>query len=405
MSRQPKLAPPWLFVVFGDDWGRHVSSMQHLFGHLVDRHTVIWVNGIGHRVPSFSSGDVRRAAAKAVAMVSGRRGHRETPAVQGPRPAEVIAPRVLPWHHRGLVRVFNRRTLLRQIGGALARHAGGRAPILVTGSPPSVVVAGRLGERFGVYYCMDDFSALPSVSGWMLQPLEAELLRRVDATVATAEALTAMRRPASGATMYLPQGVNHAHFETPRPIPEDLAKLPRPIIGFAGGVSDCVDQAIVRALARRFSSGSVVLVGPLTTANWRVRADNVYLLGARPYADLPAYVQAFDVATIPYVHNDWTRSVDPLKLLEYVAAGVPVVTTGLPEVRKYAHLVQVAEGPESFVDAVAAAQGIDRAVLARHRAAVRQHGWAQRAAAFEDWLDQQLVGRVASPSFPAAGIA
>ena len=385
--------PP--LVVFGDDWGRHVSSMQHLFRHLIPTRPVVWVNGIGHRAPSLTGTDVRRGWEKLGKIV------RRTDPVPSRSPVaaadngcamplEVIEPRVLPWHHRPLAAAWNARWLSTKIRSVLAKHGLTEPPMIITGSPPSVLVFGRLGERGTVYFCMDDFLHLPGISVEMIGPLEERLLRRVDAVVATAEVLTHSKRPSSGEVHYLPQGVNFEHFATPRPVPLELAALPRPMVGFAGGVSECCDLDLINRLAVAYSGGSVVLVGPITIPAERleaIRRPNVHLLGPRAYADLPGYVQAFDVGIIPYLLNDWTRAVDPLKLLEYLAAGLPVVTTPLPEAQKYRDAVRVADDGD-FVAAVGAAcrdgGPEDRA---KRIALAQRNSWVERARVFSGILD------------------
>jgi glycosyltransferase involved in cell wall biosynthesis len=277
---------------------------------------------------------------------------------------------------------FNTHSLLRTIREALAELGPHPAPLLVTGSPPSVGVVGQLGECASVYLCMDDFLHLPTTTPRMLAPLEARLLERVDAVVATAEILTRSKRPRSGRVHHLPQGVNYQHFATPRAVPAELASLPRPIVGFAGAFYDRCDFELLRRIADANASGSVVLVGPILDDPRHIDRPNVHLLGPRAYRDLPAYVQAFDVGIIPYVLNDETRAVDPLKLLEYLAAGIPVVCTALPEARKYAEVVAIAEDRTAFVDAVMeAARESDEGAPERRRAVARPHGWDRRAEA------------------------
>jgi len=384
-------------VVFGDDWGRHVSSMQHVFRHIVSRRPVIWVNGIGHRPPTLSGADLRRVWEKGRRVLGGGSIEPVQQSQADVAPWAVIEPKVLPWHGHKAVDVLNRWSLLRAIRGRLTALDARLAPLLVTGSPPSVCVLGRLGEAGSVYYCMDDFLHLPGVSAPMLAPLEQRLLARIDITVATAHALTLSKVPRSGRTHYLPQGVNYEHFAAPRSVPVELRDLPRPLIGFAGGVSDCCDFPLLRALARAHPSGTIVLVGPLTAAvdvRRELAEPNIRLLGSRPYADLPAYVQAFDVAVIPYVLNDWTRAVDPLKLLEYLAAGVPVVSTPLPEVEKYRDVITIAEADgEAWRVATTAALGQSgEAAAERRRAVARRHTWAARAEEFLGVLDSLEAG-------------
>lgn len=385
-------------VVFGDDWGRHVSSMQHVFSRLLDRVTVLWINGIGHREPGLQ--DVGRAMSKVRAMA--RRTRIVPGASSGARPHVVLAPKVLPWHLSPPVARFNQWSLTRDIRRAIGRHSRGDV-VLVTGSPPSANVVGQLGEIASVYFCMDDFLELPGTSPRMMDLCERALLRKVDAVVATAARLVERKRSASGRGYYLPQGVNYEHFAAPRPVPPDMAALPRPIIGFAGGVGAAIDAPTIQALARANASGSLVLVGPVHGDTSTLYAPNVYLLGARSYAELPAYVQAFDVGIIPYVENDWTRAVDPLKLLEYLAAGIPVVTSPLPEVEKYRNVVRIASLGDPFaVAAMEAAMGEAPVARERARSVARANTWDSRAARFLEIVGEIVAAKAASSGVAAA---
>jgi glycosyltransferase involved in cell wall biosynthesis len=162
-------------------------------------------------------------------------------------------------------------------------------------------------------------------------------------------------------------------------------------------VSTQCDVALIARLAASFPEASIVLVGPVgldEAALVPLRRSNVHLLGVRPYSDLPAYVQHFDVGIIPYVQSAWTVAVDPLKLLEYLAAGLPVVTTAIPEAAKYAAHVAIADDADQFVTAVRAALGGDRAVgRVRGQALAREHTWQRRAETFIQLIEGALDGR------------
>lgn len=361
-------------IVFGDDWQRHVSTLQHLFKQIVDRCSVIWVNSYGHRSPRLDLYDLRRAMQKVGSMIRG-----PATVLTPPVPWRIIEPKALPWHQSPLVRRWNDRSLYRDISSALKDLGASEAPVLITGTPVAVGLVGRLGERRSIYFCMDDYGELPGVSRDMIAPLEQELLKRVDGVVATAAALTEIKRPSSGRAFQLPQGVNFDHFAEPRALPPEMEALPRPILGFAGGVSPACDVDLLCRVAERHPEGSVVLVGPVSIPERDLARPNIHLLGPRPYADLPAFVQAFDVGLIPYVLNPWTQSVDPLKLLEYLAAGIPVVTTDIPEVRKYMTAVTVAQSPDEFVDAVSAAAVAPEKGRGERQQVARLHTWARRA--------------------------
>lgn len=377
-------------VVFGDDWGRHVSTVQHLFRHLIPNYPVIWVNSFGHRTPRLTAYDLRRAWQKGRAMVMGP--HKAvSQGASAVMPARIIEPRVLPWHHIQVVHSWNTRSLLRDIRRALSALAPTRAPILITGTPAAVDVVGALGESLSVYFCIDDYGELPGVEKRIVEPLERRLRTKVDVVIGTSRRLVDIKRPASGRSFYVPQGVNYAHFAEARPVPAAMAELPRPIIGFAGGIGDCLDVPLIHKVARSNPSGSVALVGPVTIDIGDIQAKNIRVLGNQSYFDLPAYVQAFDVGIIPYVLNDWTRAVDPLKLLEYLAAGIPVVSAALPEVRKYEEVVAIASDHEDFVGGVARALD-ERSASSRleRQSIARNNTWAARASQLVTILEEVL---------------
>ena len=107
-----------------------------------------------------------------------------------------------------------------------------------------------------------------------------------------------------------------------------IAHLPRPIIGFFGLIADWVDVDLMAHVAEHFSTGSFVVLGKATTdVSALSEMPNVHLLGRKPYADLPAYCKGFDVAMNPFRINDLTLNANPLKVREYLAAGLPVVST------------------------------------------------------------------------------
>jgi glycosyltransferase involved in cell wall biosynthesis len=370
-------------IVIGDDWNRHVSTSQHLFRHAIGRFPLVWLNSFGHRRPTISVYDAKRAAAKLAAMM--RRTSRPVEQTTD-APDIVVNPRALPWHNLASVRALNAWSLRRDIRGALDALGTRERPLVVSCTPAAFGVIGQLNELASIYFCLDDYGEIHGTDRDLLRPLEAGMGERVDALVATAASLTISRRPRSGRTLHLPQGVNYEHFATPRPVPPELAALPRPIIGFAGGVGPAVDFDLVRAVAERMPAASVVLVGPLQQPiDPASLPANVHLLGPRPYATLPAYVQAFDVGLVPYVHNDWTRAVDPLKLLEYLAAGIPVVSTGLPEAAKYAQEIWIRDDADGFVEAIKASLAdVGRGNRQSRQSLASSHRWEAR---FEQFLD------------------
>src|SRR5262249_51920239 len=135
--------------------------------------------------------------------------------------------------------------------------------------------------------------------------------------------------------------------------PEDIRMISKPVIGFFGLIADWVDLKLIRFLAEARPSWNIVLIGKSTTDLSDVsNVPNIHVLGQRPYAALPAYAKHFDVAILPFVVNDLTRAANPLKLREYMAAGLPVVATAIPEAEKLNGLLQIGRGQHGFLNEI-----------------------------------------------------
>ncbi len=184
--------------------------------------------------------------------------------------------------------------------------------------------------------------------------------------------------------MLLGHGVDLAHFDPAAtgPEPTDLAAVPHPRVGFFGGIDDyVVDLPLVRRLAQALPDVSVVLVGAATCPLDDLLAlPNVHWLGMKPYDEIPRYGAGFDVAIMPWLQNDWIRFCNPVKTKEYLALGLPVVTTPYPEASAHCDVLAVAQEPEDFVAMVAQAlAGESVGTPESRRASVLDDSWSSRA--------------------------
>ncbi|MFT3774570.1 MAG: glycosyltransferase [Minicystis sp.] len=149
-------------------------------------------------------------------------------------------------------------------------------------------------------------------------------------------------------------GVQYEHFRKAlapeTKIPEDIAGLPKPVIGYFGLMAnEWIDIPLMEAVAKHFSGGSMVLLGKVTTDISRLTAlPNVHVLGRKPFAELPAYCKGFDVAINPFPINEMTLNANPLKVREYLAAGLPVVSSRIPEVEVIKE-ARIGDTPEQFI--------------------------------------------------------
>lgn len=361
-------------VVFGEDWGRHPSSTQHLVRRLAAEAPVIWVNSIGMRRPRLDVHDVRRAAGK---VFRSRQALGSGPApVPPPAGMTVVSPLAVSWPGSRLAFAANRELLARQILPHLAER-GLTRPILWTSLPTALPAVGRLGERAVVYYCGDDFGALTGVDHEPVLEMEAGLVAKADLVLAASPALAA-RFPASK-TLLLPHGADVALFSSPAPRAADLPNG-RPIAGFYGSLSDWIDVELLAYAARELVYWDFVLVGQVETDVSALEAlPNVRLLGRREHAALPGYAQHWTASLLPFRDTAQIRACNPLKLREYLAAGGPIVATDFPALAPYRDLIEVAPAREAFVAALReSAVAPDRS--AERRARVAGETWEARAA-------------------------
>ncbi len=372
-------------VVFGEDWGAHPSSTQHIMARLAAERDVVWINSIGLRRPRLTARDVKRIVDKLMRMARPAHGLRAESAPRPPR-VRTLDPRAVPWPGARLAAALNRALVGAQARAAMTR-AGLERPILWTSLPSALDVVDAVPHRALVYYCGDDFSSLAGVDHAPVARMEARLAARADLILAASEPLAA-RFPAHK-TMLAPHGVDYDLFATPAPRAPDLP--PRPeggaIAGFYGALADWIDVDMLARAARALPRWTFVFVGPVhAPAEALARLPNVRLLGPRPHAALPSYAQHWDVSLLPFRDNAQIRACNPLKLREYLAAGSPIAATDFPALRPYADLVCIAQTPQDFQNAIEqAAQDAQR--NATRRARVQEESWDARAQAIARALD------------------
>ena len=193
-----------------------------------------------------------------------------------------------------------------------------------------------------------------------LKEIEEELFRRADLVVVSAEKLFADKKKYNENTFIIRHGTDWRHFRTAlddaTKIPDEIKNLPRPVIGFHGLLADWVDFELLKKTAEHFQNGSVVLIGKIAVdAERKIKilndVSNIHFLGRKPYAELPAYCKGFDVALNPFAINDLTLAANPLKVREYLAAGLQVVSTDIPEVRILEYCL-IGENHEDFIEKI-----------------------------------------------------
>ena len=376
-------------VCFSHDWSGDPLSKTHIVRILAKENRILWVNSIANRMPTVAKKDVSRIFKKLSAFAE---------PIREPEPnIFVMNPLAIPAYGNAAVRSFNEKFLLAQIRRAMKKLNFSRVTNLVF-NPAAGMIAGKLGEELLIYYCVDEYTAFTGATDGLKQ-IENELFRKSDLVIVSAEKLLESKAGFNKNTFLIRHGVDHAHFRKAlapeTPVPAEIKNLPRPIIGFHGLLADWVDFELLKKTAGHFSEGSLVLIGKISVdAEQKIKIldnlPNVHFLGRKPYAELPAYCKGFDVALNPFAISELTLAANPLKVREYLAAGLPVVSTAIPEV-EVLNLCGIGKTPEDFIRQIEIA--LENPGASRERSEkVKDESWEARVEELREIIVESKVG-------------
>jgi glycosyltransferase involved in cell wall biosynthesis len=305
----------------------------------------------------------------------------------------------------------NQSILARYLRWAMKKLSFSSDYILWTYVPATVAVLDRLSSgRRGkapalvVYHCVDEHSAFPAyfISPELVKAYDDELTSRADLVITTSENLRESREALNPNTHTVLNAADveifNRAFAPDCPVAADLEALPSPRLGVVGVHDHRLDIDALEALVQADPSWQVVLIGPLRLSHvdeGRLRSlQNVHLLGSRPQTELPSYLKGLSVALIPYKPGELTRNIFPLKLFEYLAAGLHVVAGGLPELKRYAGMVSLAETADDYPRLVRAAIGEDTPAKRAERVALAaENSWDHRVAEISSLVEAALAGK------------
>ncbi len=354
------------------DWETRINC-HHLAARLAEKNRVVFVDTIGGRTPAPREW---KKILRRLRRIAG--GNRQMNAN-----LTIVAPFVLPIYGNDFFRRINTALVAAQIRRALPR---GARPLLWIFLPALVGLVGKFNEQLVIYHCVDEHAANPSVPADAVRAWEKQLLGVADLVFTTSNTLYESKRAFNPRTFYLPNVADAELFARAHlPMPADLQNIPRPLAGYIGNISAYkMDFDLLAQTARLKPEWSFVLIGPIgrgdpaTEISNLQSLPNLYLLGARAYAELPRYVQAFDACLIPNQLNDSTRGSLPMKFFEYLAAGKPVIATDLPTLAEFREFFYPIRDAAQFAAALDATRG-EEATRADARAAIaRKYSWAAR---------------------------
>ena len=282
-----------------------------------------------------------------------------------------------------------------------------RSAVLWTYNPLSLLYVKRNLFNAMIYHCVDEISAQPGMNKKLIQAQERKLCSLADHVFVTSSGLYSSRSRWTKHITYLPNVVDSDHFCRERSaaasasasIPFEFESIPEPRLIFVGALSSYkVDFELIQQLAIKRPNYSIVLIGligegdPSTSIEQLLNIKNIYLLGPKPYKQLPRFMHSSSVALLPCVLNDYTRSMFPMKFFEYLAAGLPVVSTRLPsleEFNDYMNFANTAEEFASLIDKILSkSSAIDEV---RVKKLVSQYSYRKRTEKMIETIKQLLL--------------
>jgi glycosyltransferase involved in cell wall biosynthesis len=226
-------------------------------------------------------------------------------------------------------------------------------------TPMALQFSSSLKPKFTVFDCMDELSAFKFAPAELLQ-LEQKLMTMADVVFTGGHSLYEAKKHRHNNIHPFPSGIDKEHFGNARKKlaePADQVDIKGPKMGFYGVIDERFDIELIREMAAARPDWQFILIGPVVKIDQDhlPRNRNIHYLGMKTYDELPAYLSNWDVAMIPFMLNESTEFISPTKTPEYLAAGVPVVSSRIKDVVKpygTAGLVHICSGIDEFVAAI-----------------------------------------------------
>jgi glycosyltransferase involved in cell wall biosynthesis len=361
-----------VLALVSDDWAVAPQRRHQILSRLAARFPVAWVSPAQHWRERFTHPAAERvASAGQIHVLESRSGF---PRIDHPR--------------------FVRSALYRRRvshGARWLRERGCTEIELQIWNPEFAGAIDWLPRASTSYHIDDEFSW--ATERRPMSAAERSLIARVDRVYVSSPGLLESKGGINATTVFSPNGVDYRAFSEPTTEPDDLARVPRPRVGYVGVIKEQIDLELLAALAAKHASWSFVFVGPVRTVHSSLREPldrlrqlpNVHLLGERAPALLPAYLQHIDVALLPYRRNAYTDCINPMKLYEALAAGTPVVGSRIRTLEQFSSVVHLADGEREWESGILAALDAGSGNRRDERRAVaRDYDWDSITAPIAD---------------------
>jgi len=377
-------------ICFGgeDWWYHHPHSKNHLMRRFARAdNRVIFVNSISMGLPSLANKDILPKIGRKLKSYAKLARTTE----EG---ITVVSPAVLPFFGNSAVRKVNQQLLIAQIG-LLARRRNMTAPILWLAIPTAAELIGKMGESLVIYQVSDKYDANAedhSVDPKTISRLHEHAIEKADIVLYSGRKLMAEATSGPEKSYLLEQAVDFEHWARAAALqPADrIAAIPSPRLGYFGAIEPwLIDQELIKRAAVEKPDWNWIFIGNLARGTDLLDLPNVHFLPPVPYNDLPRYAAGFEVCVLPWeTEHAFTNYGSAIKVREYLATGIPVVISPLPEYEPMADVLRIARSRDEFISLIedALAEN-DPSLAAKRQAAVRAGTWDARAEWVSDLIE------------------
>lgn len=265
-------------------------------------------------------------------------------------------------------------------------------PVVYFSATSHVEVVNNYKPSLIVFDSVDE----PSEEFAQWRPHYHQAVSTADVVLATSDRLYDAARAINPHTYLVPNGCDYEFFSLAAskslPVPNDMKDISAPIIGYIGAIASWCDLETIEQVADQHPEWNIVLIGPLYNIAAVPSRPNIHWLGFKPYNSLASYAQLFDVGIIPFRKSAMTKSINPIKMWEYMATGMPIVATAIPEIQKYGELLYPAENAAEFIQNIQRALAEDTPEKRSQRMEfARNNSWLNRARQIIEIIETRLL--------------
>jgi len=268
-------------------------------------------------------------------------------------------------------------------------------PIIFVGGAHGYDLLHLFKENFIIYHCSDDYTFVPSFPD-TFSNLEQDLFKKCNVVITTAEELTNAKSHFNSNIFTVPNGADIEFFLSTQNddilIDNQIKKFDSPVIGYIGSVFDWLNKPWIKKAAEKYRDWNFVFIGPIETDILELEnIQNIHFFGPREYKSLPKYLKGFSVATIPFIFNKVTLRASPIKFYEYLASGIPIVSSNLPDLKFFKNFAFLVDDYDSYEKALYDAVHNDNSDFKKKRMQIsKKYSWDSRFKIIDQIIDDNL---------------